>query len=151
MPRVLVIHGPNLGLLGRREPGKYGLVTLAEIDFRLAALGAELGVEVDCRQFDGEGQIVTAIGHALDQVQGIVINPAGYTHTSVAIRDALAAAAELGVPAIEVHLSQPAGREEFRHRSLVAAVCRGSISGLGPDSYLLALRGLAGLWGAGSA
>ena len=133
--------------MGRREPGIYGRATLPEIDARLTALAAELGLEVDCRQFDGEGQIVAAIGQAIDQVRGIVINPAAYTHTSVAIRDALAAAAELGVPAIEVHLSQPAGREAFRHRSLVAAVCRGSISGLGPDSYLLALRGLAGLVG----
>ena len=131
--------------MGRREPGIYGRATLAEIDGRLAELGRTLGVEVGCAQFDGEGEIVAAIGRAIDVAAGIVINPAAYTHTSVAIRDALSAAAELGVPAIEVHLSQPAGREEFRHRSLVAAVCRGSVSGFGADSYLLALRGLAGL------
>lgn len=132
-------------MLGRRQPGIYGRATLAEIDARLVELGQALGVAVTCRQLDGEGEIVAAIGRALDEVSGIVINPAAYTHTSVAIRDALAAAAELGIPAVEVHLSQPAGREEFRHRSLVAAICRGSVSGFGADSYLLALRGLVGL------
>jgi 3-dehydroquinate dehydratase-2 len=102
-----------------------------------------LGLDVTARQYDGEGEIVAEIGRAIDRFQGIVINPAAYTHTSVAVRDALAAAAGLGVPAVEVHLSQPQGREPFRHRSLVAAVCRGSVSGFGAQSYLLALRGLA--------
>ena len=139
---VLVIHGPNLNLLGRREPGVYGAVTLAEIDARLRGLGAELGASVTCVQFNGEGEIVTAIQQTEGQFQGIVINPAGYTHTSVAIRDALAAVAELGVPAVEVHLSQPAARESFRHVSFVAPVCRGSVSGFGAEGYLLALRGL---------
>ena len=143
VPAVLVIHGPNLGLLGRREPGVYGRTTLAEIDAALVGLGRELGLDVTARQYDGEGEIVAEIGRAIDRFQGIVINPAAYTHTSVAVRDALAAAAGLGVPAVEVHLSQPQGREPFRHRSLVAAVCRGSVSGFGAQSYLLALRGLA--------
>jgi 3-dehydroquinate dehydratase-2 len=140
-----VIHGPNLNLLGRREPGVYGRTTLAEIDAALQRLGRELGLEVECVQRNGEGEIVEAIQQAEGRHRGIVINPAGYTHTSVAIRDALAALAELGVPAVEVHLSQPAAREPFRHVSLVAPVCRGSISGFGPQGYLLALRGLAAL------
>lgn len=148
---VLVIHGPNLNLLGRREPGVYGTATLAEIDARLRHLGAEIGVPVTCVQFNGEGDIVTAIQGAEGRYQGIVINPAGYTHTSVAIRDALAAVGELGVPAVEVHLSQPAARESFRHRSLVAPVCRGSVSGFGAQGYLLALRGLAAQIGGGGA
>jgi len=143
---VLVIHGPNLNLLGRREPAVYGRTTLADVDAALHALGDELGVPVTCVQHNGEGEIVTAIQGAEGRYQGIVINPAGYTHTSVAIRDALAALGELGVPAIEVHLSQPAAREPFRHVSFVAPVCRGSVSGFGADGYLLALRGLvAGL------
>lgn len=141
----MVIHGPNLNLLGRREPAVYGRTTLAEIDARLAALGQELGLKVAAVQHNGEGEIISAIQGALGRHQGIVINPAGYTHTSVAIRDALAAAAELGVPAIEVHLSQPAARESFRHVSYVAGVCRGSVSGFGAAGYLLALRGVAAL------
>lgn len=151
MAAILVIHGPNLNLLGRREPGVYGTATLADIDARLRDLGAELGVSVTCVQFNGEGDIVTAIQGAEGRYQGIVINPAGYTHTSVAIRDALAAVGELGVPAVEVHLSQPAAREAFRHRSFVAPVCRGSVSGFGAQGYLLALRGLARQIGGGAA
>ncbi len=142
MTAVLVIHGPNLNLLGRREVRVYGPATLAEIDARLRDLGAALGASVTCVQHNGEGDIVTAIQDADGRYDGIVINPAGYTHTSVAIRDAVAALGELGVPAVEVHLSQPAAREPFRHRSLVAPVCRGSVSGFGADGYLLALRGL---------
>lgn len=143
MPAVLVIHGPNLNLLGRREPGIYGTATLAEIDGRLRVLGGELGLQVRCVQHNGEGEIVTAVQQAVGHCAGIVINPGGYTHTSVALRDALAAVSELGVPAVEVHLSQPAAREPFRHVSLVAPVCCGSVSGFGADGYLLALRGLA--------
>lgn len=142
---VLVVHGPNLNLLGRREPAVYGRTTLAEIDARLADVARDLGVSVTCVQHNGEGDIVTAIQGAEGRYQGLVINPAGYTHTSVAIRDALAALAEMGVPAVEVHLSQPAAREPFRHVSLVAPVCRGSVSGFGADGYLLALRGLTAL------
>lgn len=148
---VLVLHGPNLNLLGRREPGVYGRSTLAEIDAALRATGAELGVEVTCAQYNGEGEMVTAIQQAEGRYQGIVINPAAYTHTSVAIRDALAALAGLGVPAVEVHLSQTAGREDFRQHSLVAPVCRGSVAGFGAAGYLLALRGLVGQIGGGAA
>lgn len=144
-PAVLVIHGPNLNLLGRREPGVYGAATLAQIDAGLAGLAADLGLDIRCVQHNGEGEIVTEIQAAEGRFAGIVINPAGYTHTSVAIRDALAALGGLGVPAVEVHLSQPAAREAFRHRSLVAAVCRGTVAGFGPAGYGLALRGLAGL------
>ena len=139
---MLVIHGPNLNLLGRREPDIYGRTTLAEIDAALVALGGELGLQVTSVQHNGEGEIVSAIQGALGRHQGIVINPAGYTHTSVAIRDALAAVADLGVPAVEVHLSQPAAREPFRHTSFTAAVCRGAVAGFGATGYLLALRGL---------
>ena len=146
---MLVLHGPNLNLLGRREPEVYGTQTLEGIDTDLRALGAELGIGVDCAQHNGEGELVTAIGQAVGRYDGLVINPAAYTHTSVAIRDALAAVGGMGVPAVEVHLSQPAAREAFRHRSLVADVCRGSIAGFGPIGYLLALRGLGGLLQAG--
>jgi len=134
-----VIHGPNLNLLGVREPEVYGTVTLAEIDRRLGDLAAELGVEVDCCQYNSEGEIIDAIQRAGVQADGIVINPAGYTHTSVAIHDALKAVC---IPAIEVHLSNIQGREEWRHRSVTAAACRGVIAGLGARSYLLALRAL---------
>ncbi len=147
--RILVLHGPNLNLLGRREPEVYGTQTLEGIDADLRALGAELGIGVDCAQYNGEGELVTAIGQAVGPYAGLVINPAAYTHTSVAIRDAIAAVGGMGVPAVEVHLSQPAAREAFRHRSLVADVCRGSVAGFGPVGYLLALRGLHAVLRAG--
>ena len=145
--RVLVIHGPNLNLLGRREPAVYGHTGLADINAALEGLGRELGLAVETVQRNGEGALIDAVQGAEGRCVGIIINPAGYTHTSVALRDALAALAELGVPAIEVHLSQPAAREPFRHVSLVAPVCRGSIAGFGAAGYLLALRGLAALLG----
>lgn len=138
--RISVIHGPNLNLLGVREPEVYGTVTLAEIEARIRDLAAELGVEVECCQHNSEGEIIDAIQRAGVQADGIVINPAGYTHTSVAIHDALKA---VSVPAIEVHLSNIQGREEWRHRSVTAAACKGVIAGLGARSYLLALRALA--------
>ena len=144
-----MIHGPNLNLLGRREPGVYGRSTLVEIDAALTGLGRELGLAVETVQHNGEGAIVDAVQGAEGRCAGILINPAGYTHTSVAIRDALAAVAEFGIPAIEVHLSQPAAREPFRHLSLVAPVCRGTVAGFGAESYLLGLRGLAALLGIG--
>jgi len=137
--KILVIHDPNLDLLGRREPEVYGATTLAEIDRQLTYLARELRVEVKIRQLAGEGEIVRAIGSALGLFDGILINPAGYTHTSVAIRDALAGA---GLPAVEVHLSNTAAREEFRHRSLSAPVTLGQVIGFGATSYLLGLRGL---------
>ena len=139
--RILVLHGPNLGLLGRREPEIYGTTTLEDINQALGVLAGELGVDLEAGAFDGEGEIVTAIGQAVGRFDGLLINPAAYTHTSVAIRDAIAAT---GLPAVEVHLSNIAARESFRHNSLVAGVALGQISGFGAASYLLGLRALVG-------
>jgi len=137
--RILAIHGPNLGLLGKREPEIYGRTTLQEIDDALNALAKELGAVLQIHQFDGEGEIVTAIGEAMGTFDGLLLNPAAYTHTSVAIRDAIAGT---GLPAVEVHLSNIARREPFRHHSYIAGVAVGQISGFGPASYLLGLRAL---------
>jgi len=134
--RILVIHGPNLNLLGSRDPTLYGSATLAEIDARLRARAEERGAEVDCVQSNVEGEIVTLVQGARGRYRAIVINPGGYSHTSVAIRDALEAC---GVPAVEVHLSNLYAREPFRHTSLTAARCVGVISGFGPRSYELGL------------
>jgi 3-dehydroquinate dehydratase-2 len=134
--RVLVIHGPNLNLLGRRDPALYGSLTLAQIDDELRRRGRAAGAEVDTVQSNGEGEIVTLIQNAAGRYDAIVINPAGYTHTSVAIRDALEAC---GVPAVEVHLSNIHAREAFRHTSLTAARCVGQIAGFGARSYYLGL------------
>lgn len=137
MARVLVIHGPNLNLLGQREPGVYGILTLAQINAKLEKLAQELQVEVEIFQSNHEGAIVEAIQGAFGRIDAIVINPAAYTHTSVAIRDALLA---VSLPTVEVHLSNVHKREEFRHRSLVADVAVGQVTGFGLDSYLLGLR-----------
>lgn len=146
--RILVIHGPNLNLLGSRDPSLYGRATLAEIDQRLAELARARGAEVDCVQSNVEGDIVTLVQQARGSYQAIVINPGGYSHTSVAIRDALEAC---GVPAVEVHLSNLYAREPFRHTSLTAARCVGVISGFGPRSYELGLdAALAVVEGLGS-
>ena len=137
--RVLVLHGPNLNLLGTREPGVYGKTTLGAIDRLLAALARELAITLEARQSNIEGELVTLIQQARGRFDGIVINPAAYTHTSVAIRDAIAAVA---LPTVEVHLSNVHAREEFRQRSLTAGVCVGVIAGFGADSYALGVRAL---------
>jgi 3-dehydroquinate dehydratase-2 len=145
---VLVLHGPNLNLLGEREPEIYGRTTLAEIDRRLSNLAAELGVHVETFQSNHEGELIDRIQSARGRIGAIVINAAGYTHTSVALRDALAAS---GVPVVEVHLSNVHRREPFRHRSLIAGIAAGQISGFGVDSYLLGLRAAAALAAGGPA
>lgn len=145
--KILVINGPNLQLLGVRKPEVYGTVTLDDIRRGLEKSASALGVELSFFQSNHEGEIVDRIAQARTEgVNGIVINPAAYTHTSVAIRDALEA---VSIPAIEVHLSNIHAREEFRRKSLTAAVCVGQISGLGPEGYELALRGLHTLLSAG--
>jgi len=136
---ILVLHGPNLNLLGRREPSIYGASTLEEIDRLLGVKAETLGVEIVTQQSNYEGELVTAIHKALDHHQGIVINGGAYTHTSVAIRDAIAAVA---IPTVEVHLSNIYRREEFRHHSWIAPVAIGQISGFGVQSYLLGLEAL---------
>jgi len=136
--KILIIHGPNLNLLGRREPHIYGSDTLADIDREIRQRAAAGGLESECRQSNHEGVIIDWLQTASTQgFAGIIINPAAFTHTSVAIRDAIAA---IDLPVIEVHLSNISGREEFRQNSLTAPVCRGSICGLGPASYLAALE-----------
>lgn len=137
--KILVINGPNLNLLGQREPDIYGSETLADIEQMLAEAASDLGVELDTFQSNEEGVLVTAIGSTVGKYDGIIINPAAYTHTSVALRDAIKAC---GVPTVEVHLSNTHSREEFRHKSLTAPVCVGQIMGFGGKGYLLALRGL---------
>ncbi|PIS29004.1 type II 3-dehydroquinate dehydratase [Candidatus Saganbacteria bacterium CG08_land_8_20_14_0_20_45_16] len=140
--KILVIHGPNLDKLGEREVDVYGKLTLEEIDAALSRLGQELGVTVTSFQSAGEGEIVGQIGTAEKKYQAIVINPAAYTHYSVAICDALAACR---LPVVEVHLSNIYSREEFRHKSVIAPVANGQISGFGLNSYLLGLRAAVAL------
>ncbi|OGI00959.1 MAG: type II 3-dehydroquinate dehydratase [Candidatus Melainabacteria bacterium GWF2_37_15] len=137
--KILILHGPNLNLLGKREPDKYGTKTLPEINALLAGLAQELKVEIEIHQSNSESFIVEKIQGSLDKFDGILINPAAYTHTSVAVRDAIAA---VNKPCVEVHLSNIHAREEFRHTSLIAPVCIGQISGFGYNSYLLGLRAL---------
>ena len=141
-PAVLVLHGPNLNLLGTREPEVYGSDTLAEIDQRLVALGIEMGVEVRTFQSNGEGALIDALHDAGEWADGVLLNPGGYTHTSVALRDAVSA---IGIPVVEVHLSNIHAREPFRRRSLLSGVCTGVIGGFGTGSYELGLRGLVDL------
>jgi 3-dehydroquinate dehydratase-2 len=138
--KILVLHGPNLNLLGKREPKIYGRRTLEQIDSEIRSLAKELGVEVEARQSNSEGELVTWIQEASRSFGAIVINAGAYTHTSLAIHDALAAA---GIPGIEVHLSNIYKREEFRHKSLIARAVVGQITGFGLDSYLLGLRAAA--------
>jgi len=139
---ILVVHGPNLNLLGTRETDVYGSQTLADIDAALEDLGDELGVALETFQSNSEGEIVSTLQQARGLHDGVLINPAAYTHTSVAIRDAVLA---LDVPVVEVHLSNIYKREDFRHKSMLADVVAGQISGFGPTSYLLGLRALAEL------
>jgi 3-dehydroquinate dehydratase-2 len=138
--RVLILHGPNLNLLGTREPEVYGTLTLAEIDARIRERAGQLGVEVETAQANGEGELIDRIQSARDTFDAIVINPGGYSHTSVAIRDAVAG---IGVPTVEVHLSNPSAREDFRRVDLVAGACRGVVAGFGWRSYVMALEALA--------
>lgn len=143
MKKILVIHGPNLNLLGQREKSIYGQTTLPEINHRLEEIARENNVEVEIVQSNHEGDIVDTIGQAKANGFGaILINPAAYTHTSVAIRDAIAA---VEIPAIEVHLSNIYAREEFRHKSLISPVAHGQITGFGVESYYLGLRAAIGV------
>ncbi len=135
--KILFLNGPNLNLLGQREPETYGRQTLADIEALVRGRAAKLGAEVDFRQSNSEGELVSWIQDAKQHHSAIVINAAAYTHTSVALRDAISA---VGIPTIEIHLSNVHAREEFRHRSLIAPVCRGQISGFGSFSYILGLE-----------
>lgn len=134
---ILFLNGPNLNLLGQRQPEIYGRTTLADIEAKLRELATQAGATMDFRQSNHEGELVTWIQQASGKFAVIVLNAAAYTHTSVALRDAISAVA---IPTIEVHLSNIHAREEFRHRSLIAAVCRGQIAGFGEQSYYLALQ-----------
>jgi len=140
MKHILIIHGPNLNLLGRREIDIYGKVTLAEINEAIRQKAKELDCQVKIKQSNSEGEMVSFIGEAKDWTDALIINPAAYTHTSVAIRDAILA---VGIPAVEVHLSNIYQREGFRQKSLMAGVCRGQIAGFGLQSYILALEAVA--------
>jgi 3-dehydroquinate dehydratase-2 len=137
--KILVLHGPNLNLLGTREPEIYGSLTLADINAKLVELAGEQHAELVCKQSNHEGDLVDALHDARTWADGVVFNPGAYTHTSIALRDAIAA---IGIPVIEVHLSNVYAREEFRHVSMISAVCRAKITGLGWRSYTLGLRAL---------
>lgn len=140
MNAILVLHGPNLNFLGKREPEIYGEMKLEEINQRLVVLGSELGLEVHTFQSNNEGNLIDVLQEAQSWAKGAVINAAAYTHTSIALRDTIAS---IHYPVIEVHISNPFARETFRHNSMISPVCRGIITGFGWKSYGLAIRALA--------
>ena len=142
MDPILVLHGPNLNLLGERETAIYGDLKLEELDQKLVDLGASSGFEVRTAQSNSEGGLIDILHEARGWAKGVVLNPGGYSHTSVALRDAVAA---IGIPVVEVHLSNISAREEFRHRSIISPVCAGQITGFGWQSYRLGLRALEGI------
>ena len=135
--KILLLNGPNLNLLGTRQPEIYGKLTLVQIEKKVLSLAKELGVEVDFRQSNNEGELITWIQQAAGKFAALIINPAAYTHSSLAMRDAISA---VGIPTVEIHLSNIHKREQFRHHSFVAEVAMGQIAGFGVDSYLLGLR-----------
>ncbi len=137
--KTLILHGPNLNLLGMREPEIYGSLTLADINVKLVELAAEHHTELVCKQSNHEGDLVDALQDARSWADGVVFNPGAYTHTSIALRDAISA---IGIPVVEVHLSNVYAREEFRHVSMISAVCKGKVVGFGWRSYALGLRAL---------
>jgi 3-dehydroquinate dehydratase-2 len=144
MAAILILHGPNLNLLGTREPEVYGSMTLDDINAKLVALGKELGVDVKCLQSNHEGTLIDALHDARTWASGVVLNPGGYTHASISLRDAVSA---IGIPVIEVHISNIYAREEFRHSSMISAACKGKVVGFGWRSYVLGLRGLVEMLG----
>jgi len=137
--KVLILHGPNLNLTGMREPEIYGSLTLDEINAQLTEKGLGFGVEVTCQQSNIEGELIDFLQKAQSWADGVVFNPGGYTHTSVALRDAVAA---IGIPVVEVHMSNVYAREEFRHNSMLSPVCKGKIVGFGWQSYLFGVMAL---------
>lgn len=141
MKRILILNGPNLNMLGRRETGIYGKKTLEQIEEMLQAVAVSLGCAIECQQSNFEGELIEALHEAVDAFDAVILNAGGYSHTSVALRDAISAIAP--IPVIEVHLSNIYAREEFRHHSLLAPVCAGTITGFGEQGYMLALRAAA--------